>query len=130
MVNNPCGSATNSLASLTILQPQPVSLADYYYPVYVGNEWFYDSQRGSSSWTTRVRVEAATLPLTFYTGCNPVSAYQRSANAFLYDQGNGSWTNYMSTGSSFGYLGTHHDGGDPPIQPLGKHDHPARHFAF
>lgn len=117
IVTNAYGSVTSQVAKLTVLHPgQTFSLADYYYPAHAGNEWVYDS-RYQNTWTTRVRLEAAHQLQTFYTGCpGPVSTYQRPANAFLFDQGDGSWTNYMSPGNDYGYLGTHHDDGAPPVR--------------
>jgi hypothetical protein len=117
VVSNPYGSVASSIATLTVLdQAQTFCLADYYYPACAGNQWVYDSRYGSASWATLVRMEAVRLPLTFYTGRDPVSSYERLVNAVLFDQGDGSWTNYMGLGDGWSYLGTHHDDGEPAIR--------------
>ncbi|MHC1764093.1 MAG: immunoglobulin domain-containing protein [Verrucomicrobiia bacterium] len=116
VVSNANGSVTSAVATLTILdQAQTFCFGDYYYPACAGNQWSYDSRYGSSSWQTLVRIEAVKLPLTFYTGRDPVSSYERLVNAVLFDQGDGSWTNYMGL-DGWSYLGTHHDDGEPAIR--------------
>ena len=111
VVTNAYGSVTSSVAVLTVAGPgQTFSLLDYYYPIYAGNQWVYDSRDNGSTWTTTCRILSAAFPFNCYSNCSPVVPYTRSAVPVLFDQGGGTtWTNFMQVGDAgFGYVGFDH----------------------
>jgi hypothetical protein len=97
---NAYGTVTSGAAVLTDTNLSALAtyaLPDFYYPLSAGNHWEYNSQEGSSAWSTDVRIGAVNLPLVIYTGRNPVSSYQRPVAEIVFDQGDIPWTNYMSS---------------------------------
>lgn len=111
VVTNAYGSVTSAVVSLTVSgSPQTFSLVDYYYPIYAGNEWVYDSRDVGSPWTTTCRILSVVVPLTSYSNCNPVVTYWRNAIPILFDQGGDRvWTNFMHIADpGFGYLASEH----------------------
>ena len=111
VLTNVYGSVTSSVLVLTLVGPgQTFSLLDYYYPIYPGNRWSYDSSDNGSLWTTTCRILSAAFPLNCYSNCSPVVPYTRNTVPVLFDQGGGTtWTNFMHVADpGFGYVGSDH----------------------
>jgi uncharacterized repeat protein (TIGR03803 family) len=117
VVTNAYGQAVSSNAVLRVFPAnQTFWLPDYYYPIYAGNEWNYDSNATGEGSKKVCRIGAASTTITNYTGCSPASPYLCNVillyNAFgEYGDGdifepNDAWYEYPVVDPGWGMFGS------------------------